>query len=101
MEMRMPTFYSDPDNMPADYSFTGIDCIFHVGSHLLTTIVDEVYKSHQFQINDSILPNNVSNSTSHSATSRKQIKKEAAIVKSRERDAGARKNRSVAVQGAA
>ena len=44
-----------------------------------------MYKSHQFQINDSILPN----STSHSATSRKQIKKEAAFVKSQERDAGA------------
>ncbi len=47
-----------------------------------------MYKSHQFQIKDSILPNNVSNSTSHSATSRKQI---TAIVKSQERDAGARK----------
>ena len=77
-------FYSDPDNMPADYSFTGMIAFFMWG-FIVDDRVDEVYKSRQFQINDSILPNNVSNST----TSRKQIKKEAAIVKSRERDAGA------------
>jgi hypothetical protein len=60
---------------------------FFMWGFIVDDSVDEAYKSHQFQINDSV-PLSTNNASS-STTSRKQIKKEAASVSNRQRDKGA------------